>query len=121
MVRALEYDMAELSDSCVTLYAQLTDTGPATYPAAGTQFGPELTDCEDGQGGPRGETYSPADEAIAAALGIQVGTGSPDKPVEVPGLAAEPGPDDPEAPTPPGVLQPIAGKVLMEILHGART
>eukprot|EP00959_Pyramimonas_sp_CCMP1952_P469404 9494873-Pyramimonas_sp.AAC.1 len=49
--------MTELFDSCVTLSAQLTDTDPATYPASGTPFGPELTDLEDGQGGPRGEVY----------------------------------------------------------------
>eukprot|EP00959_Pyramimonas_sp_CCMP1952_P300609 6287845-Pyramimonas_sp.AAC.1 len=40
MVRAIEYDMTEFFESCVTLYAQLTDTDPATYPAAGTPFGP---------------------------------------------------------------------------------
>eukprot|EP00959_Pyramimonas_sp_CCMP1952_P132576 2772251-Pyramimonas_sp.AAC.1 len=51
--------MAEFFGSCVTLYAQLTDTDPATHPAAGTPFGPELTDLEDGQGGPRGEVYPP--------------------------------------------------------------
>eukprot|EP00959_Pyramimonas_sp_CCMP1952_P303284 6346398-Pyramimonas_sp.AAC.1 len=53
--RVIEYDMTELFDSCVTLYVQLTDTDPATHPAAGTPFGPELIDLEDGQGGPRGE------------------------------------------------------------------
>eukprot|EP00959_Pyramimonas_sp_CCMP1952_P246714 5156522-Pyramimonas_sp.AAC.1 len=63
--------MTEFFDSCVTLYAQLTDADPATYPAAGTPFGPELTDLEDGQGGPRGEIYSPAEEDIASALQIK--------------------------------------------------
>eukprot|EP00959_Pyramimonas_sp_CCMP1952_P178367 3728504-Pyramimonas_sp.AAC.1 len=62
--------MTEFFESCVTLYAQLTDTDPATYPAAGTPFGPELVDLEDGQGGPRGEVCSPAEEAIASALHI---------------------------------------------------
>eukprot|EP00959_Pyramimonas_sp_CCMP1952_P313280 6557312-Pyramimonas_sp.AAC.1 len=62
--------MTEFFDSCVTLYAQLTDADPATYPAAGTPFCPEFTDLEDGQGGPRVEIYSPAEEAIASALQI---------------------------------------------------
>eukprot|EP00959_Pyramimonas_sp_CCMP1952_P084989 1777089-Pyramimonas_sp.AAC.1 len=118
MVRAIEYDMTDVFESCVTLYAQLTDADPATYPAAGAPFGPELTDFEDGQGGPRGENYSPAEGAIAAALGVQVDAGSPDKLVEVPSLAAETGPDDP--PTPSGVLQLFAAEVFMKILYGAR-
>ena len=53
-VRVLEYDMTQFFESCVQLYAELTDTDPSTYPAAGTPYGPELTDLEDGQGGPRG-------------------------------------------------------------------
>eukprot|EP00959_Pyramimonas_sp_CCMP1952_P333230 6977555-Pyramimonas_sp.AAC.1 len=57
--------MTEFFESCVTLYAELTDTDPATYPAAGTSFGPELIDLEDCQGGPRCEIYPPAEEAIA--------------------------------------------------------
>eukprot|EP00959_Pyramimonas_sp_CCMP1952_P086011 1799053-Pyramimonas_sp.AAC.1 len=105
MVRAIEYEMIGFFESCVTLYAQLTDADPATYPAAGAPFGPVLTDFE----GRRGE------DAIAAAFGVQVDTGSPDRSVEVPGLAAEPSPDDPEPPTPSGVLQPIAAPVLMKI------
>eukprot|EP00959_Pyramimonas_sp_CCMP1952_P248192 5187895-Pyramimonas_sp.AAC.1 len=103
--------MTEFFDSCVTLYAQLTDADPATYPAAGAPFGPELTDLEDGQGGPRGEVYSPAEEAIASALRINVDTGPPDQEIEVLGLdAAAASPDDPEPPTQSGVLQPIAAK-----------
>ena len=50
--RVIEYDMTEFFESCVTLYAELTDTDPTTYPAAGTPFGPELTYLEDGQGAP---------------------------------------------------------------------
>eukprot|EP00959_Pyramimonas_sp_CCMP1952_P344597 7217316-Pyramimonas_sp.AAC.1 len=115
MVRAIEYDMIEFFESCVTLYAQLPDTDPATYPVAGTLFSLELTEFEDGQGGSRGEKYLPAQEAIANALGINVDSGPLDKPVEVPGLAAEPGPDNPEPPTSSGVLQPIAAKILMKI------
>ena len=50
-VRVIEYDMTQFFESCVQLYAELTDTDPSTYSAAGTPFGPELTDLEDGQGG----------------------------------------------------------------------
>eukprot|EP00959_Pyramimonas_sp_CCMP1952_P426865 8940248-Pyramimonas_sp.AAC.1 len=80
--------MTEFFESCVKLCAQLTDTDPATYPAAGTPFGPELTDLEDGQGGPRGEIYSPAEEAIASALRINVDSGPPDRKTEVIGFDA---------------------------------
>eukprot|EP00959_Pyramimonas_sp_CCMP1952_P128738 2692289-Pyramimonas_sp.AAC.1 len=62
--------MTEFFESCVPLYAQLADTDPAIYPAAGTPAGREFTDLEDGPGGPRGEIYSPAEEAIASALQI---------------------------------------------------
>eukprot|EP00959_Pyramimonas_sp_CCMP1952_P429928 9004209-Pyramimonas_sp.AAC.1 len=113
--------MTGFFESCVTLYAQLTDTDPATYPAAGTPFGPELTDLEDGQGGPRGERCSPAEEAIASALHIKVDVGPPDQEIEVHGLdAAAAGPSDPGPPTKSGVLEPIAAKVLMQISYGAR-
>eukprot|EP00959_Pyramimonas_sp_CCMP1952_P338743 7094066-Pyramimonas_sp.AAC.1 len=44
IVRAIGYDMIEFFESCMTLYAQLTDADPATYPAAGAPLGPELTD-----------------------------------------------------------------------------
>eukprot|EP00959_Pyramimonas_sp_CCMP1952_P270750 5660102-Pyramimonas_sp.AAC.1 len=71
MVRVIEYDMTEFFESCAAFYALLTDADPAAYPAAGTPFGPKLIDFEDGQGGPRGEKQPPAEEAIAAALGIQ--------------------------------------------------
>eukprot|EP00959_Pyramimonas_sp_CCMP1952_P112208 2346082-Pyramimonas_sp.AAC.2 len=64
--------MTEFFESCVMHYAQLTDTDLATYPAAGTPIGPELTDFEDGQGGPRGEKHPPAEEAIAAVRGIGI-------------------------------------------------
>eukprot|EP00959_Pyramimonas_sp_CCMP1952_P073440 1535044-Pyramimonas_sp.AAC.1 len=47
MVRAIEYDITEFCESCVALCAQLTDTDPATYPAAGAPFGPDLIDFED--------------------------------------------------------------------------
>eukprot|EP00959_Pyramimonas_sp_CCMP1952_P340465 7131196-Pyramimonas_sp.AAC.1 len=67
--------MTEFFDSRVTLYAQLTDADPTTYPAAGTPFGP-------GQGGPRGEVYSLAGETIASALQINVDTGPPDQEIE---------------------------------------
>ena len=66
-VRVIEYDMTDFFESCVTLYAELTNTDPATYPAAGTPFGPELTSFQDGQDGPRGEFIPPAEEALAAA------------------------------------------------------
>eukprot|EP00959_Pyramimonas_sp_CCMP1952_P320250 6701913-Pyramimonas_sp.AAC.1 len=100
LVKVIEYDLTEFFDSCVTLYAQLTYADPATYPAAGTPFGPELIDLEDGQGGPRAEVYSPAEEAIASALQINVATGPPDQEIEVLGLdAAVASPDDPEPPT----------------------
>eukprot|EP00959_Pyramimonas_sp_CCMP1952_P082236 1718370-Pyramimonas_sp.AAC.1 len=100
LVQVIEYDMTEFCESCVTLYAQLTDSDPATYPAAGTPFGPDFTDFEDGQGGPRGEVYSPAEEAIATALRINVESGLPDQKLEVLGLdAAAASPDDPEPPT----------------------
>eukprot|EP00959_Pyramimonas_sp_CCMP1952_P425161 8905490-Pyramimonas_sp.AAC.1 len=113
--------MTELFDSCVALYAQLTDTDPATYPAAGPPFGPELSDLEDGQGGPRGEVYSPAEEAIASALRSKVDSGPPDQKIDVPGLdAAAASPDDPEPPAQSGVLQPIAAQVLMKLAYGAR-
>eukprot|EP00959_Pyramimonas_sp_CCMP1952_P345687 7239501-Pyramimonas_sp.AAC.1 len=113
--------MPEFFESCVALYAQLTDTDPATYPAAGAPFGFELTDPEDGQGGPRGEIYCPAEEAIASDLRINVDSGPPDRNVEVIGLdAAVASPDDPEPPTQSGVLQPIAATVSMKIFYGAR-
>eukprot|EP00959_Pyramimonas_sp_CCMP1952_P433263 9073055-Pyramimonas_sp.AAC.1 len=102
MVRAIEYDMAEMPESCVTLHALLTDADPATCPAAGATSRPELIDLEDGQGGPRGERYFRSEEALATALNLNVDSGPPDKPVEVHGLAARPGPDDPELPTPSG-------------------
>ena len=100
----MEYDMTQFFESCVQLYAELTDTDPSTYPAAGTPYGPELTDLEDGQGGPRGEITAPAEEALAAVLNIETQTGPPDVEVEVPGLAAEPSSDDPQPPSPSGVL-----------------
>eukprot|EP00959_Pyramimonas_sp_CCMP1952_P339709 7114519-Pyramimonas_sp.AAC.2 len=104
--------MTEFLESCVMLSVQFTDIDPATYPAPGTPFGPELIGFEDGQGGPRGEKHPPAEEAIAAVLGVDVGTGSPDTPVEVPGLPAEPGPSDPEPPTQPGVLDLVRQRLL---------
>eukprot|EP00959_Pyramimonas_sp_CCMP1952_P202561 4235935-Pyramimonas_sp.AAC.1 len=53
---------------------------PTRYLAAGAPFGPELIDFEDGQGGPRGERYPPAEEALAKALKLNVDSGPPDKP-----------------------------------------
>eukprot|EP00959_Pyramimonas_sp_CCMP1952_P392961 8234107-Pyramimonas_sp.AAC.1 len=95
--------MTEFFESCVTLYAQLTDTDPATYPAAGTPFGPEFADLEDGQGGPRGEVCSPAVEAMASALHIKVDVGPPDQQIVAHGLdAAAASPNDPEPPTQSG-------------------
>eukprot|EP00959_Pyramimonas_sp_CCMP1952_P072135 1506673-Pyramimonas_sp.AAC.1 len=96
--------MSDFFESCLAFYAQLTDIDHATHLLLASPFGPELTDFEDGQGGPRGEKHSPAEEAIAAALGVEVDTGSPDKPVEVPGLAAEPGPDG-------GLFSPLLQKL----------
>eukprot|EP00959_Pyramimonas_sp_CCMP1952_P122612 2563316-Pyramimonas_sp.AAC.1 len=89
MVRAIEYDMTEFFEYCATL-CTTNRCRPCYIPCCWYPYG---------QGGPRGEKHSPAAKAIAAALGIQADTGSPDRPVEVPGLAAEGGPDDPEAPT----------------------
>eukprot|EP00959_Pyramimonas_sp_CCMP1952_P004479 93789-Pyramimonas_sp.AAC.1 len=103
--------MTEFFESCVTLFALLTDTDPATYPTAGTPFGPELVDLEDGQGGPRGEICSPAEEAIASALHIKVGVGPPDQEIVVHSLdAVAASPNDPEPPTQSGAPQPIAAK-----------
>eukprot|EP00959_Pyramimonas_sp_CCMP1952_P337811 7074139-Pyramimonas_sp.AAC.1 len=113
--------MTEFFESGATLYAQLTDTDPATYPAAGAPFGPEHVDLEDGQGGPRGEICSPAEEAIASALHVKVDVGPPEQEVAVLGLdAAAASPNDPEPPTQSGELQPMAANVLMKILYGAR-
>eukprot|EP00959_Pyramimonas_sp_CCMP1952_P417741 8752077-Pyramimonas_sp.AAC.1 len=94
--------MTEFFESCVTLYAQLTDTDPATDPAVGTPFGPEFVDLEDGQGGPRGEICSPA-EAIASALHIKAEVGPQDQDFFVHGLdAAAASPNDPGPPTQSG-------------------
>ena len=73
----IEYDMAEFFQSRVDLYAELTDTDPANYPAVGTPFGIEHTDLEDGQGGPRGEISSPSMETLANLLGIDAPMGQP--------------------------------------------
>ena len=97
-VRVIEYDMEEFFQSCVDLYAELTDTNPANYPAVVTPFGIEHTDLEDGQGGPRGEISSPSMEALANLLGIDAPMGPPDMPVIVGGQPLDE--DDPN-PLPP--------------------
>ena len=103
--------MEQFFRSCVTLYAELTDTDPSTYPAAGTPFGPELSHLEDGQGGPRGEVVAPAEEALAECLRIAAVAGTPDMEVVVHGPPMpDDGSPDPKPPVPTGVLQPIAAK-----------
>ena len=67
-VKVMEYDMRGFFESSIELYAELTDTDPANYPAVATPFGVEHTDIEDGQGGPRGEVSSPSMEALAELL-----------------------------------------------------
>eukprot|EP00959_Pyramimonas_sp_CCMP1952_P215775 4513269-Pyramimonas_sp.AAC.1 len=85
--------MTEFFESCVTLYAQLTDTDPAAYPAAGTPFGPEFMTSK------------------TAKAALELTRGPPDQEIEVHGLgAAAARPNDPEPPTQSGVLQPIAAK-----------
>merc|ERR1712086_538116 len=94
-VRVIEYDMGTFFQSAIDLYAELTDTDPANYPAVGTPFGIEHTDIEDGQGGTRGEVSSPSMEALANLLGIDAPMGPPDAPVTVYGRSfdgEDPGP-----------------------------
>eukprot|EP00959_Pyramimonas_sp_CCMP1952_P287214 6006368-Pyramimonas_sp.AAC.1 len=61
----MESDTGDFFMFCVTLHAELTDTDPIIDPSAGALYGPELSSLEDGQGGPRGESVSPAEEAVA--------------------------------------------------------
>merc|ERR1712086_1203185 len=70
-VRVMDYDMTGFFESGIALYAELTDTDPANYPAVATPFGAEHVDVEDGQGGPRGEVSAPSMEALAELLGIE--------------------------------------------------
>ena len=67
----MEYDMEDFFRSCVALYAELTDTDPATYPAVGTPFGPEMASLLDGRGGPQGTDIALAMEALAEGLGVR--------------------------------------------------
>ena len=117
----MEYDMEDFFKDCVRLYAELTDTDPSTYPKSGAPFGPELTTLEDGQGGPRGEVVPPAEEALAECLRLNAQVGPPDREITAggPPLDDHDAPD-PRPPAPSGLLQPIAAKVLMKILYGAR-
>ena len=112
--------MEEFFQSCVDLYAELTDTDPANYPAVGTPFGSEHTDIEDGQGGPRGEISSPSMEALANLLGIDAPMGPPYIPVIVGGQPLDDDDPNPLPPSESGQLQPIAAKCLMKFLYGAR-
>ena len=84
-VRVIEDDMQEFFESCVQVYAQLTDTDPVTYPHVGTPYGSKLANLEDGQGGPRGEVIVPAMEALAVLLHIDAKVGKPDRKVVVKG------------------------------------
>eukprot|EP00959_Pyramimonas_sp_CCMP1952_P360918 7558916-Pyramimonas_sp.AAC.1 len=117
----MEYDMAEFFKSCASLYAEPTDADQSTYPLSGTPFGPELTSFEDGQGGPRGEPLAFAGEALATCLIIDAAMGPPDAEIHVGGPPMEDSSaPDPKSPAPSGILQPIAAKVLMKVLYGAR-
>eukprot|EP00959_Pyramimonas_sp_CCMP1952_P128221 2681400-Pyramimonas_sp.AAC.1 len=75
--------MVEFFKSCISLYAELTDTDQDTYPLSGAPFGPELTSFEGGQGGPRGEISAPAEEGLAECLRIDAVVGPPDAEIHV--------------------------------------
>ena len=114
--------MEEFLKSRVKLYGELTDTDPDTYPLSGSPFGPKTTSFEDGQGGPRGEMIPPAEEALAACLRVSAAVGPVDMEIAVGGPPMEDnGAPDARKPKPSGVLQPIAAKLLMKSLYGART
>eukprot|EP00959_Pyramimonas_sp_CCMP1952_P276431 5778585-Pyramimonas_sp.AAC.1 len=120
-VRITEYDMAELFKSCISLRTKLTGTDQDTDPLSGTPFGPELTSSEGGQSGPRGKIFAPAEEALSERLRIDAVVGPPDAEIHVGGPPMEgPPAPDPKPPAPSGILQPIAAKVTMQILRGAR-
>ena len=75
-VRVLEYDVEDFFKSCVTAYAEVTDTDLATYPKSGTPFGQELTIFEDGQEEPGGEgDASPAEEDLAECMHVHAAVG----------------------------------------------
>ncbi len=109
-VVTMEYDMREFFRSCVALYADLTGTLPSSYPKVPTPFGPLARDIEDGLGGPEGREAEPALEDLACALGVPA----------TPGAEIEPWPEPSTEETESGILQPIAARVLMKILYGAR-
>ncbi len=106
----MEYDMREFFRSCVALYADLTDTLASPYPKVPTPFGPLARDIEDGLGGPEGRETEPALEDLACALGVPA----------TPGAEIEPWPASTTEGFESGILQPIAARVLMKILYGAR-
>ena len=117
-VKTIEYDMGEFFASCVKVYSDLTGHPSSAFPKVGTPFGPELPGAEDGVGGPAGFDQSPADVALAACLGLEAVEQDEDHPVPHSGRPAPV--DDRKPPTESGVLQPIAARVLMKILYGAR-
>ena len=106
-VTVLEYDMRDFFKSCVQVYADLTGTNPEHYPRVPTPFGAEIG-VEDGLSGPKGSVdVAPAMEALKECLES---------------CDADAVPAHPDVPSSQnaGVLQPIAAKVLMKILYGAR-
>ncbi len=120
-VRVMHYDMSDFFASCVALYADLTRTDQKDYPSVPTPFAPECVQKEDGLGGPRGVSASPAEEALCDLItGGSVKTGGSAS--GDPAVAAYDGADAFGVPPgePSGRLQPIAARVLMKILYGAR-
>ena len=82
---------------------------PDTYPRVPTPFGPQAKDIDDGLSGPEGRDVEPSLEDLACALQVPA----------TPGQEITPWPaSDEEQET--GVLQPIAARILMKILYGAR-
>eukprot|EP00959_Pyramimonas_sp_CCMP1952_P226101 4728242-Pyramimonas_sp.AAC.1 len=67
------------------------------------------------------EGVHPAEEALAECLGVDANVGPEDKVLAVGGrLIVDDGSPNPRPPASSGALQPIAAKVLMKTLYGAR-
>ena len=99
--------MRDFFRSCVQVYADLTGSNPDNYPRVPTPFGPEIG-VEDGLSGPKGSVdIAPAMEALRECLEACDSDAAPAHP-DVPASAQG------------GVLQPIAAKVRMKSLYGAR-
>ena len=129
--------MREFFRSCVDLYADPTGTDKSTYPAVPTLFGDEATDLEDGLGGPEGRDCAPAMQALAEFLALPCPI-DPHTQQDPTGIGCVLPPIDPAAPTllarsdqgenntdneevpDSGLLRPVAAKILMKILYGAR-